>query len=98
MIATFSSDPIVYLLLSSPRASPGAFGLGVVLAAERRRLGLTFVSRFLKDRRDVRVRDEVLPALRIPVEEHPDLVVLTGIAKDGRTLGTVLLSLLSAFG
>jgi hypothetical protein len=53
---------------------------------------------FLKDRGDLGVGDEVLKALLIPVEEHPDPVVLIGIAKDGRTLGPVLLSLLSAFG
>src|SRR5437763_7294906 len=72
--------------------------LGVVLAAEPRRLGPTFVPGFLKDRRDLGVGDEVLPALRIPVEEHPDPVVLIGIAKHGRTLRTVLLPLLSALG
>ena len=72
--------------------------LGVELAAERRRLGLTDGPGFLKDRGDLRVGDEVLPALLIPVEERPNPVVLIGIAKDGRTLGSVLLSLLSAFG
>ena len=55
--------------------------LGVVLAAELRRLGPTFVPGFLKDRRDLGVGDEVLPARRIPVEEHPDPVALIGIAK-----------------
>src|SRR5947209_13062811 len=40
--------------------------LGVVLAAELRRLGPTFVPGFLKDRRDLGVGDEVLPALGIP--------------------------------
>src|SRR6266508_1975211 len=72
--------------------------LGVVLAAELRRLGPTFVAGFLKDRRDLGVGGEVLPALLIPLEEHPDPVVLIGIAKDVRTLGPVLLSLLSALG
>src|SRR5439155_26907117 len=72
--------------------------LGVVLAAELRRLGPTFVPGFLKDRRDLGVGDEVLPPRRIPVEEHPDPVVLIGIAKHGRTLRTVLLSLLSTLG
>jgi hypothetical protein len=52
----------------------------------------------LNDRRDLWVGEEALKALLIPVVEHPDPVVLIGIAKDGRTLGTVLLSLLSALG
>ena len=73
-------------------------GLGVVLAAELRRLRLTFVPGFFKDRRDLRVGDEVLKARLIPVEEHPDPVARIWIAKDGRTLGPVLLSLLSALG
>src|SRR6186997_2927349 len=46
--------------------------LGVVLAAELRRLGLTFVPGFLQDRGDLGVGDEALPTVRIPVEEHPD--------------------------
>src|SRR5689334_2773030 len=70
--------------------------LGVVPAAELRCLRFTFMPGFLKDRRNLGVRDEVLPARRIPVEEHPDPVGLIGIAKHGRTLRTVLLSLLSA--
>ena len=76
----------------------GGVLLRVVLAAELRRLGLTFVPGFLQDRGDLGVGDEALPTLRIPVEEHPDPVVLIGIAKDVRTLGPVLLSLLSALG
>ena len=51
---------------------------------------------FFEDRRDLGVGDEVLKALLVPVEEHPDPVVLIRIAKDGRTLGPVLLSLLGA--
>jgi hypothetical protein len=51
--------------------------------------------RFLHDRGDLGVGDEALPALRVPVEEHPDPVFLVGIAKDGRTLGPMLLSLIS---
>ena len=84
-------------LFSCRRCSRGRL-LGVVLAAELRRLGLSLVSGFLQDRRDLGVGDEVLPALGIPVEEHPDPVVLVGVAKDRRTLGTVLLSLLGALG
>jgi hypothetical protein len=55
--------------------------LAVELAGELRDLWPTCVPGFLKDRRDLGVRDEVLPALRIPVEEHPDPTLLIGIAK-----------------
>src|ERR1700694_4155039 len=110
MIATFSSAVIVFLLFAalSPRqhrapagdhrAADSGLGLGVVLAAELRRLGPTFVPGFLNDRRNLGVGEEVLKALLIPVKEHPDPVVLIGVAKDGRTLGPVLLSLRSALG
>ena len=47
---------------------------------------------------DLRVADEALPALRVPIEEHPDPVFLIGIAKHSRALGPVLLSLLGALG
>ena len=50
--------------------------LGVVLADELRGLGSAHVPGHLQDRRDVGVGDEVLPALAVPVEEHPDPVVL----------------------
>jgi hypothetical protein len=73
-------------------------GLGVALAGELRRLQPTLVPGFLNDRRDLGVGEEVLQALLIPVVEHPDPVVLIRIAKDGHTLGPVLLSLLSALG
>jgi hypothetical protein len=56
------------------------------------------VAGFLNDRRDLGVGEEVLKTLLIRVKEHPDSVGLIGIAKDGRTLGPVLLSLLSALG
>jgi len=69
-------------------------GLAVELAGELRNLWPTCVPGFLKDRRDLGIGDEVLPALRIPVEEHPDPALLIGIAEDVRTLGSVLLSLL----
>jgi hypothetical protein len=45
--------------------------LGVVLTAELRRLGPAFVPRFLQDRRDLGVGDEVLPALPIPGFAEP---------------------------
>jgi hypothetical protein len=38
----------------------------------------------------------MLPTFGVPVEDHPDAVVLVGIAKDERTLGPVLASLLGA--
>src|ERR671934_1679978 len=72
--------------------------LGLVLAHKLRRLGPTLQPAFLEDRRDLGVGDEALPAPLIPVEDHPDTALLIGIAKDGRTFGPVLLSLLSAFG
>src|SRR5262249_40096252 len=76
----------------------GVWLLSVVLADELRELGPTLYPGFLKNRRDVGVGGEVLPALLIPVENHPDPVVLIGIAKDGCTLGPVLLPLRSALG
>ena len=59
---------------------------------------LTYVPGFRNDRRDRGVGEEVLEALLIPVEDHPDSIGLRGIAKDGRTLGAVLLSLVGALG
>ena len=59
----------------------GASGyLAIQLASELRNLGLRRVPGFLKDRRDLGVGDEVVPALRIPVEEHPHPALLIGIA------------------
>ena len=44
-----------------------------MLAEELRRLGRTFRKPgFLKDRRDLRVRGEALPARLVPVEDRPD--------------------------
>ena len=40
--------------------------------------------------------DEALPALLVPVEDHPDAIVLGGIAEDERALRPVLLALLGA--
>src|SRR5437879_6197584 len=72
--------------------------LGAVPTAEDRRLRLTYVPGFRNDRRNFRVGEEVLEALLIPVEDHPDPIGFRRIAKDGRTLGAVLLSLLGALG
>jgi hypothetical protein len=85
--------------LRSPATSRGPtrrLGLAVKLASEFRHLWPTCVPGFLKNRRDLGVGEEVLPALRIPVEEHPDPALLIGVAKGVRTLGPVLLSLLKA--
>jgi hypothetical protein len=79
---------------AASRVSSGVWGLAVELTGGFRDLWLTCVPGFLKDRRDLGVGEEVLPALRIPVEEHPDPALLIGIAKGVRTLGPVLLSLL----
>jgi hypothetical protein len=80
------------------RRSGLGLGLAVELAGDLRNLWPTCVPGFLKDRRDFGIGDEVLPALRIPVEQHPDPALLIGIAEDVRTLGPVLLSLLKARG
>src|SRR3954447_10140440 len=85
-------------LLQTGRREEAEGQLGVVLPAELRRLWLALVAGLLQDRRDIRVGDEVLPALGIPVEEGPDAVGLIGIAEYGRTLGPVLLSLGCALG
>src|SRR5438067_1063646 len=60
--------------------------LGVVLAAELRHLGRALVPGFLHDRRDLGIGGEVLPTVGVPVEDHPDAVVLIGVAEDERTL------------
>src|SRR6266571_4436108 len=73
--------------------------LGVVLTEELRRLGRTLRKPgFLKDRRDLGVRGEALPARLVPVEDRPNPVAHIWIPKDVRPLATVLLSLLSALG
>src|SRR5436305_1997546 len=55
--------------------------LRVVAAAELGHLRAALVPGLLHDRRDLRVGGEALPALEIPVEDHPDAVVLVGIAE-----------------
>src|SRR4051794_33167793 len=67
---------------------------GAVLAAGRRGLGPALVAGFLDDRRDLGIVEEALEARLVPVEEHPDPIILVGIAEDGRPLGAVLLPLL----
>jgi hypothetical protein len=73
-------------------------GLGVVAAGELGRLRFALVAGFLQDRRYFGIRDEALPALVVPIENHPDAIRFGGIAKYGASLGAVLLSLLGAFG
>src|SRR5829696_6934654 len=83
----------------APSMGVAQAGLGVVLAEELRRLGWTLRKPgFLKDRRDLGVRGEALPARLVPVEDRPNPVALIWIPKDARPLAPVLLSLLSAFG
>ena len=72
--------------------------LGVVHAAECGHLRLALVPGLVQDRRDLGVGHEGLPAIGSPVEEHPDAVGLDGIAKDGRTLRTVLPALVGPGG
>src|SRR4051812_49371840 len=85
MVATFWSSDIGDL----------SFGAsGAVLAAGRRGLGPALVAGFLDDRRDLGIVEETLEALLVPVEEHPDPILLVGIAEDGRALGPVLFPLL----
>jgi hypothetical protein len=69
-----------------------------VLAGELRLLGPACEPSLLEDRRDLGIGHEVLVALLVPVEDYPDPVVVIGIAKDVRTLGPMLLALLSALG
>src|SRR6185312_10785501 len=85
--------------IAAPRRRP-AHGdvLGVVSATELCRLGPALVPCFLHDRGNLGVGDEALPPLRVPVEEHPDPVVLVGVAEDGRAPGAVLLALLGPLG
>ena len=52
--------------------------------------------RLLQDRRHLRVGSEVLPARRIPVEDHPHPVLVVGVTKHRRALRAVLRTLLGA--
>src|SRR5690242_4105886 len=81
-------------MLVSRRLSP--VPSGVVPAAVHGGLRHVLVTRLLDDRRNLGVRDEALPALGVPVEDHPDAVVLVRVAEDGRALRAVLLALLGA--
>src|ERR1035441_198307 len=50
------------------------------------------------ERRDLRVGGEALPAVEIPVEDHPHPVVLVGVAEHERALRAVLPALLGTLG
>src|SRR5712691_5945865 len=76
-------------------AAPAAWvGSGVAVADELRRLRPRLVSGLLHDRRHLRIRDEALPALLVPVEDDPHPILLGGIAEDRRAFRSVLLALL----
>src|SRR4051794_20737301 len=75
-----------------------SMALGLVAAGELEHLRPALVPGLRHDRRDLGVGDEALPAVRIPVEDHPDPVILVGIAEDERPLGPVLLPLLGTLG
>jgi len=72
--------------------------LRLVAAAELRHLRPALVPGLLHDRRDLRVGGEALPAVEIPVEDHPHPVVLIGVAEHERALRAVLLALLGTLG
>src|SRR5438270_13455325 len=72
--------------------------LRLVAAAELRHLRPALVSGLLHDRWDVGIGGEALPAVEIPVEDHPDPISLVGVAEHERALRAVLLTLLSTFG
>ena len=82
-----------------PLALPGSRVLsGTAPAGELCGLRPALVPGFLHDRRDFGVGHEALPALLVPVGDHPDTIVLGGITEDERAFGAVLLALLGAFG
>src|SRR5439155_17396944 len=60
--------------------------LGLVPTTELRCLRLALVPGLLEHGRNVRVRDEPLPALLIPLEQCPNPVTLVGVAEDDRAL------------
>src|SRR6185437_3149818 len=72
--------------------------LCLVLTEKGGRLGLGDVAGGLEDRRDLGVGDELGPALRVPVEQHPHALVVRRVLEDRRALGAVNPALLSALG
>src|SRR3954454_22535041 len=80
------------------RASPPLHRSGVAAAAWRGCLGPSLMTRLLHDRRHLGVRDEALPALLVPVEEHPDAVAFVRVAEHLRALRAVLAALVGALG
>src|SRR5262249_24657246 len=71
---------------------------GAAATCELRGGRLPLVARLGQDRRHLGVGDEALPALLVPVEDHPGPVLLERVAEHERPLGTALLALLRALG
>src|SRR5438270_12197265 len=67
-------------------------------AEEERGHGLVEVTGFLDDREGFGIGDEVRPPGFVPVEEHPDAVLLSRVAEHVRTLAAVLGALVRALG
>src|SRR5690242_10881236 len=72
--------------------------LCLVAAAKHRHLRPALVPGLLQDRRNLGVRGKALPAVEIPIKDHPDAVRLVGVAEHERALRAVLLALLSTPG
>src|SRR3954454_19477339 len=66
--------------------TPTLIGSGVIAPTELGDLRAALVSGLLHDRRDRGVGGECLPALGVPVEDHPDAIVLVGVAEDDRAV------------
>src|SRR3954454_9707846 len=62
--------------------TPTLIGSGVIAPADLGHLRRALVSGFLHDRRDGGIGGKRLPAFRVPVEDHPDAIVLVGVAED----------------
>src|SRR5919204_1962947 len=78
--------------------APHLLGSGLAAPDEPRGLRPRLVAGPLHDRRHLGIRDEALPPVLVPVEDHPHPVLLGGIAEDGRALGAMLPALLGALG
>src|SRR4051812_22723892 len=78
--------------------TPTLIGSGVIAPAELGDLRGSLVPGLLHDRRDLRVRGEGLPALGVPVEDHPHAIVLVGVPEDDCALGPMLTPFVGALG